>query len=89
MSNEKISNDDDAYLIVPEEHIKRAVPVDAVWAKISEDGKEAVVTWNIVEMYATEFDSLTHTKRDKTQTHILCKLLVLVRDQTRKEYDKA
>jgi hypothetical protein len=89
MNNEKISDDDDAYLIVPEEHIRRAVPIDAVWAKISDDGKEAIIRWDIVEMYATEFDSLTHTKRDKTQTHVLCKLMVLVRDQVRKEYDKA
>jgi len=79
-------NDDEAYLVMPKDQVRNAVMPNQVWAKISEDGKEAHVRWDIVELYAAEFDSLNHTGHDKTQTHVLCKLLVLVRDQVRKEY---
>lgn len=37
-------------------------------------------------MYAAEFDSLNRNGKNKSQTHVICKLLVLVRDQVKKEY---
>lgn len=82
-----IKEDDDSYLFL-EEQTKKVVTPEQVWAKINDDGTEAEVSWNIVELYAMEFDSLNRSGGFKTQTHVLCKLLVLVRDQVRKECGK-
>jgi hypothetical protein len=38
-------------------------------------------------MYALEYDSLKRSGKDTAQTHVICKLLVLVRDQVRKEHE--
>jgi hypothetical protein len=59
-----------------------------VWAKIGDDGQLEVLRWDIIDMYATEFDSLLRAGKDKPQTHVLCKLLALVRDQVKQEYSK-
>jgi len=40
-------------------------------------------------MYAREYDMLAKAKQKKHETHTICKLLVLVRDQLRKEYGSA
>ena len=81
--NKEILEDDEAYLIVPEEHVKKV----AVWAKIGDDGQLEVLRWDIIDMYATEFDSLLRAGKDKPQTHVLCKLLVLAREQVKKEVE--
>ena len=82
----EILEDDEAYLIVPQEHAKVIATPDTVWAKIDDDGKLETLRWDIVEMYALEFDSLNRNGKDKSQTHVICKLLVLVRDQVRQQY---
>lgn len=86
MSN--IQDDEDAYLIVPEEHMKKVVMPDTVWAKIGDDGELETIRWDIIELYATEYDSLGRSGKEKSHTHVICKLLVLVRKQLKKEYDK-
>lgn len=78
-------DDDEAYLIIPQEHVKVVAPPDTIWAKIGDDGQLEVLRWDIIEMYAAEFDSLLRAEKDRAQTHVLCKLLVLVRDQVKKE----
>ena len=83
-----IKDDDEAYLVIPEEHIKKIAMPDTVWAKISDKGELEVLRWDIVEMYAIEYDSLKRTGKEPAQTHVICKLLVLVRDQVRKEYER-
>ena len=83
-----INDDDEAYLVVDQAHTKTVAMPEEVWAKISDDGELEILRWELVEMYAAEFDTLTRSKKDKSQTHVLCKLLVLVRDQTRKECGK-
>lgn len=82
----EILEDDEAYLIVPEEHAKVVATPDTVWAKIDDEGKLETLRWDIVEMYALEYDSLGRNGKDKSQTHVICKLLVLVRDQVRQQY---
>ena len=84
--NKEVLEDDEAYLIVPEENIKRIAMPETVWAKIDDDGKLEVLRWDIIQMYAAEFDSLNRNGKNKSQTHVICKLLVLVRDQVKKEY---
>ena len=60
----------------------RAIPTDTVWAKIGDDNQLEVLRWDLIEMYASQYD---YDKSSRSQTHVICKLLVLVRDQTRKE----
>jgi len=86
--NKEVVEDDEAYLVVPKEQVKAVVNPDTVWAKIGDDGSLEVLRWDIIEMYATEFDSLTRSNQTKSQSHVLCKLLVLVRDQVRQERSK-
>lgn len=81
-----IKDDDEAYLEIPEEHVKKIAMPETAWAKINEKGELELLRWDIVEMYAIEYDTLKRTGKDTAQTHVICKLLVLVRDQVRKEY---
>lgn len=82
----EVLEDDEAYLIVPQEHAKVVANPETVWAKIDDDGKLEILRWDIIDMYAAEFDSLNRNGKDKSQTHVICKLLSLVRDQVRQEY---
>ena len=70
-----------AELIIDKEQT-RAIPTDTVWAKIGDDNQLEVLRWDLIEMYASQYD---YDKTSRSQTHVICKLLVLVRDQTRKE----
>ena len=83
--NKEILEDDEAYLIVPEEHVKKIAMPETVWAKIDDDGKLEVLRWDIIEMYSAEFDSLNRNGKTKSQTHVICKLLVLVREQVKRD----
>ena len=82
----EILEDDEAYLIVPQEHAKVVANPETVWAKIDDDGKLEILRWDIIDMYAAEFDSLNRNGKDKSQTHVICKLLSLVREQVRQQY---
>jgi hypothetical protein len=70
-----------AELIVDKEQT-RAIPAETVWAKIGDDGQLEVLRWDLIEMYASQYD---YDKTSRSQTHVICKLLVLVRDKTRQE----
>lgn len=70
-----------AELIIDKEHIMR-VPSETVWAKIGDDGELEVLRWDLIEAFAKQYDI---SKENRTQTHVMCKLLVLVRDKTRQE----
>jgi hypothetical protein len=59
-----------------------------VWVKIGEDGQLEVIRWDIIQMYALEYDMLARAKQQHSQTHVICKLLVLVRDQERRRSEK-
>lgn len=77
--------EDEAYLVVAEEHRKPIVSPETVWAKIGEDGQLETIRWDIINMYAAQYDALGKMGKDKTQTHVMCKLMVLVREQALKE----
>lgn len=81
-----IKDDDEAYLEVSEENIKKIASPETAWAKIDENGELELLRWDIVEMYAIEYDTLKRSGKMTSQTHVIAKLLVLVRDQVRKEY---
>ena len=70
-----------AELIVDKTHVK-AIPNETVWAKIGDNGGLEVIRWDIIEMYAKQYDI---DNNNRTQSHVMCKLLVLVREQTRRD----
>jgi hypothetical protein len=72
-----------AELIIDKAHV-RAIPSETVWAKIGDNGDLEVIRWDIIEMFAKQYDI---DGNNRTQSHVMCKLLVLVREQTRKECD--
>lgn len=80
------NDDEDAYLIMPPNMLKKVTLPETVWAKIGEDGGLEEIRWDVIEMYAVEYDSSVN---NRSQTHIMCKLLVLVRDTTRRQFEKA
>ena len=84
----EVLDDDEAYLIIPEEHMKKLAQPNTVWVKIGEDGQLEVIRWDIIQMYALEYDMLARAKQQHSQTHVICKLLVLVRDQERRRSEK-
>lgn len=86
--NKDIVEDDEAYLIVPEEQMKKIATPDTVWAKIDDNGELEIIRWDIINMYAMEYDMMMKAKQTHSQTHVICKLLTLVRDQTRKECEQ-
>ena len=84
----EVVEDDEAYLIAPEQYVKKIADTNTVWAKIGEDGQLEVIRWDIIQMYALEYDMLARAKQQHSQTHVICKLLVLVRDQERRRNEK-
>lgn len=84
----EILEDDEAYLIVPEELMKKVASPETIWAKIGDDGKLEVIRWDIIQMYALEYDMMSRAKQQPSQTHVICKLLLLVRDETRRECEQ-
>lgn len=84
----EIVEDDEAYLIVPEELTKKVAMPDTIWAKIGDDGQLEIIRWDIIQMYALEYDMVARAKQQHSQTHVICKLLVLVRDQERRRSEK-
>lgn len=79
---EPLPGDTEAYLEVPPENRVVVPGQEAVWCKISEDGQLEVIRWDIIEVYAAQYDA---DKNARDQARVMCKLLVLVRDQARKE----
>jgi hypothetical protein len=74
-----------AELIINKENVV-PIPAETVWAKIGDSGGLEVIRWDIIEMYANQYDI---DNKNRTQSHVMCKLLVLVRDQTREEYERS
>lgn len=79
-------DDDVSYLDVKPEDMVPMPPQEKVWAKISEAGTLEYIDWALIEGMAAKFDELNTAKQDKEQSHVICKLLVLVREQVRNEH---
>ena len=77
-----LPGDTEAYLEIPPQHRITVPQEEAAWCKINEAGELELIRWDIIEVYAAQYDA---DKNARDQTRVMCKLLVLVRDQTRKE----
>lgn len=80
------TNDDDvSYLDVKPEDMVPIPPQERVWAKIGDDLKLEYIDWKIIDELAKQFDEIHKAGGEKSQSQVICKLLVLVRDKTRSE----
>jgi hypothetical protein len=80
-------NDEDlTYLDIKEED-KVQVPAgeQQVWAKIGDNLQLEYINWEIINAFAAQFDDLTKAGQEKTESHVMCKLIALVRDVVREE----
>jgi len=83
MTNE---DDDVSYLDVKEEDkIKVPTGEHAVWAKIGENLQLEYINWEMINAFAAQFDELTKAGQDKSETHVMCKLIALVRELVKEE----
>ena len=79
----KKGEEDVAYLEIPESQ-RVAVP-ETIWAKIGDNNELEVLRWDLINIYASQYDA---DKNARDQTRVMCKLLTLVRDQVRKEVSR-
>lgn len=66
---------EESYLELPKQ--------EKTWCKIDEKGQLEFVDWDIVEELSKQFDKVQPNLRSEQM--LICKLMVLVREQTRKE----
>jgi len=78
-------NDDVSYLDVKPEDMIPIPPQEKVWATIGDSLQLEFIDWDMIENLAHQFDLLHKAGEQKTESHVICKLLVLVREQTRNE----
>ena len=78
---DEIDDEEEAYLMINPEN---TVPMksETIWAKIGDDGSLETIRWDIIEAFAAQYDG---DLKNRDQTHVMCKLLVLVRDKARKD----
>ena len=88
MNTVNSEDDDVSYLDVKKEDMVPMPPQEKVWATIGDNLELEYIDWDMIENLANQFDQLHKAGEQKTESHVICKLLKLVRDQTRKEYDK-
>ncbi len=81
------SNDDDvSYLDIKPEHVVQIPSQEKVWAQIGDDLKLAHIDWDIITAMANEFDENHRHGKPKSQSQVMSKLLVLVRDEERSKF---
>lgn len=81
-----VDQDDDVSYLDIKEGDKIPVPAqEHVWAKIGDNLQLEYIDWQMVDAFAAQFDELTKAGKDKTESHVMCKLIALVRDNVREE----
>jgi hypothetical protein len=84
-----VNEDDDiSYLDAKPEDLVAMPAQQRVWATISDDLELEYIDWDMINELAKQFDVLHKANQEKTESHVICKLLTLVREQTRKECEQ-
>jgi len=73
-------NDDISFLDVSKEDMVPMPPQEKVWAQISDDCNLEFIDWAMINTLAAQFDELHKANEKKSDSHVICKLLTLVRD---------
>jgi hypothetical protein len=82
-------DDDVSYLDAKPEDLVAMPTQQKVWATIGDNLELEYIDWDMINELARQFDLLHKEGKEKTESHVICKLLTLVRDQTRKESEQA
>ena len=82
-------DDDVSYLDVKPEDLVAMPAQQKVWATIGDNLELDYIDWDMINELAKQFDLLHKEGKEKTESHVICKLLTLVREQTRKESEQA
>ena len=82
-------DDDISYLDTKPEDMITMPAQQKVWATIGDNLELDYIDWKMIEELAKQFDLLHKEGQEKTESHVICKLLTLVREQTRKECEQA
>lgn len=82
-----MNNDDDdvSFLDVKPEDIVAMPPQEKVWATIGDDLKLQYIDWSMINLMALQFDELHKQGLEKSESHVICKLMTLVRDVVQEE----
>jgi len=78
-------DDDVSYLDIKEEDKIKVPAQETVWARIGDNLQLEYIDWQMVDAFAAQFDELTKANKEKTESHVMCKLIALVRDTVREE----
>lgn len=73
-----MTESDETYLVPP-----NAPEPEKVWCQIDEKGELKFVDWETVQFLANQFDS--NPPENRSESMLIGKLMLLVRNQTRKE----
>lgn len=84
-----INDDDVSYLDAKPEDLVAMPAQQKVWATIGDNLELDYIDWDMINELAKQFDLLHKEGKEKTESHVICKLLTLVREQTRKECEQA
>ena len=72
--------DDVSFLDIRKEDLIPVPPQEKVWATIGENLALEYIDWAVINGMATQFDDLHKSNQPKSETHVMCKLIALVRD---------
>jgi hypothetical protein len=73
-------DDDISFLDVKKEDMVPMPPQEKVWAQINDDCELEFIDWEMINALAAQFDELHKANEKKSDSHVICKLLTLVRD---------
>jgi hypothetical protein len=79
------TDDDVSFLDVKPEDMVAIPPQEKVWATIGDDLKLQYIDWAMINLMAFQFDELHKQGLEKSESHVICKLMTLVRDVVQEE----
>lgn len=80
-----VNDDDVSYLEVKKEDMVPIPPQEKVWAQIDDNCNLGYVDWAMINALAAQFDEFHKAGMEKSESHVICKLLALVRDAVAEE----
>jgi hypothetical protein len=78
-------DDDVSYLDVKKEDMVPIPPQEKVWATIGDNLQLEYIDWEVITGMAAQFDELHKANQEKSESHVMCKLITLVRNAVAEE----
>lgn len=80
-----MDDEDVSFLDVKKEDLVPIPPQEKVWAQIGDNLQLEYIDWHMINGLAFQFDDLHKRGEEKSESHVICKLLTLVRDAVAEE----